>query len=323
MTMRVLLPLALAAGLASSMPAAASACERQGDGICDEPYIGTGLCPLNGDTPDCAAAQLWYGSDLEPIEAGGLFERAPAFLRLARNEIFARHGYLFQGADLVAFFSQRSWYRPGDAEVRLSPVETANVAAIKAEEDGQAAGRPHASGLPRPRAAFVAVAAFADGTQLEVENLNGTERQRLSGGPTGQVGERLVFADSREIWDLRQADGMVVLYSAWYDPNIVLRQPAMLAALDPVFESEETVGGERALRFRLDWQDDAGERLWRGFVWVTPDGIVLKGEADFRAYDGDLLYDGSVRFELRGLQRKAIDPSRFEKPDDLQVTYAG
>ncbi|WP_144555450.1 YARHG domain-containing protein [Bacillus sp. X1(2014)] len=54
-------------------------------------------------------------------------------LRLARNEIYARHGYLFKSEDLQTYFNQKSWYHE-DASydgVTLSEIEKSNVELIK------------------------------------------------------------------------------------------------------------------------------------------------------------------------------------------------
>jgi YARHG domain/TIR domain len=48
-------------------------------------------------------------------------------LRLARNEIYARHGRIFQDPRLTAHFSRYSWYAPTSTEVSLTPIEQANV----------------------------------------------------------------------------------------------------------------------------------------------------------------------------------------------------
>lgn len=61
-------------------------------------------------------------------------------LRLARNEIFARHGRRFTDPELQAYFDGKSWYSgtiASDAfDVKvLSQVEKDNVAALKAKED--------------------------------------------------------------------------------------------------------------------------------------------------------------------------------------------
>ncbi|WP_270816644.1 YARHG domain-containing protein [Hungatella effluvii] len=57
-------------------------------------------------------------------------------LRLARNEIYARHGYVFNSQDLKDYFSEKLWYRPDASfnESQLSSVEKDNVARIKSYE---------------------------------------------------------------------------------------------------------------------------------------------------------------------------------------------
>jgi hypothetical protein len=57
-------------------------------------------------------------------------------LRLARNEIYARHGFLFKSEDLQTYFNQKSWYQK-DASydgVTLSEIEKSNVDLIKSLE---------------------------------------------------------------------------------------------------------------------------------------------------------------------------------------------
>ncbi|MDG3087752.1 YARHG domain-containing protein [Vibrio hannami] len=55
-------------------------------------------------------------------------------LRLIRNEIFARHGYIFKSKDLSSYFSTKSWYSPNTTDVTLSTIETKNVKLIKSLE---------------------------------------------------------------------------------------------------------------------------------------------------------------------------------------------
>jgi protein containing caspase domain len=57
-----------------------------------------------------------------------------AELRLMRNTIYARHGYMFQSADLQEYFSQFDWYEPRlnvVTENDMSEIERKNVALIK------------------------------------------------------------------------------------------------------------------------------------------------------------------------------------------------
>jgi hypothetical protein len=55
-------------------------------------------------------------------------------LRLARNEVFARHGYVFDSEDLRIYFETRPWYRPRSKDVAISEIEKHNVTLIKARE---------------------------------------------------------------------------------------------------------------------------------------------------------------------------------------------
>ncbi|MGF6953462.1 putative nucleic acid-binding Zn-ribbon protein [Neobacillus sp. B4I6] len=57
-------------------------------------------------------------------------------LRIARNEIYARHGYVFKSQDLQAYFSSKSWYHPDPSfDGSLNEVEKENVDFIKVRED--------------------------------------------------------------------------------------------------------------------------------------------------------------------------------------------
>lgn len=67
-------------------------------------------------------------------------------LRVARNEIFARHGYPFGPAELKAYFAGQSWYRrsglpPGEINARLTSLEWQNAATIRRLEHGRL-GKP-------------------------------------------------------------------------------------------------------------------------------------------------------------------------------------
>lgn len=70
---------------------------------------------------------------LGPADVAGL---SPQQARLARNEIFARHGFRFKDPGLRSYFGQFSWYRPTSDSVELSAVEKANVALLKTAETG-------------------------------------------------------------------------------------------------------------------------------------------------------------------------------------------
>jgi len=57
-------------------------------------------------------------------------------LKIMRNEIFARHGYIFKTSEMKSYFSSQSWYhgRYEDVSSMLSDIEHKNVALIKSYE---------------------------------------------------------------------------------------------------------------------------------------------------------------------------------------------
>lgn len=79
---------------------------------------------------------LFPDSDRRELTREELAGLSAADLRLARNEIFARHGYDFQSEDLRNHFAGFSWYVPQgrDIDAKLSAVEKANIKAIRALE---------------------------------------------------------------------------------------------------------------------------------------------------------------------------------------------
>ena len=71
-----------------------------------------------------------------------------AFVRLLRNEIFARHGRVFKDKALQAYFSAMPWYKPNPAftESMLTPRELANAAILKKHEELIASGGSYPEG---------------------------------------------------------------------------------------------------------------------------------------------------------------------------------
>ncbi|MWC28009.1 YARHG domain-containing protein [Paenibacillus sp. MMS18-CY102] len=75
------------------------------------------------------------GSDTEAIKDEQISNLDARLLELARNEIYARHGYVFKREDLNAYFHTKSWYKE-DSEYRqeVSAVEKENLAQIQRYE---------------------------------------------------------------------------------------------------------------------------------------------------------------------------------------------
>lgn len=59
-------------------------------------------------------------------------------LRLLRNEIYARHAYIFKSEDLNKYFSQKRWYKPefDNIDLRLTSIDKQNLKRIKEFEEG-------------------------------------------------------------------------------------------------------------------------------------------------------------------------------------------
>jgi len=57
-------------------------------------------------------------------------------LRIMRNEIYARHGYIFKSQDLRDYFSAKDWYHPqySDVSSLLNTIEKRNVTFIQRHE---------------------------------------------------------------------------------------------------------------------------------------------------------------------------------------------
>jgi hypothetical protein len=58
-------------------------------------------------------------------------------LRIIRNEIYARYGYIFKSKDIELYFSSKKWYKPSKKNVDdyLSKIEENNIRLIKYTED--------------------------------------------------------------------------------------------------------------------------------------------------------------------------------------------
>ncbi|MCE2570537.1 YARHG domain-containing protein [Motilimonas eburnea] len=70
-------------------------------------------------------------SDIRLLEQAELMKYSQQELRLIRNEIFARHGFVFQSAELNEYFLKKPWYHPLADDAELTDVEAENVRLIK------------------------------------------------------------------------------------------------------------------------------------------------------------------------------------------------
>lgn len=87
-------------------------------------------------------AYILENSDREYISERTIRGLSDRELKLARNEIYARKGKIFDDRELREYFMSKSWYEgtihPDDfSEDMLSNVEKANVEMIRAEEESR------------------------------------------------------------------------------------------------------------------------------------------------------------------------------------------
>lgn len=94
------------------------------------PEIHASVAPTPSVTPRQSAkfeGFIFSDSDGRLLSRDEVARLSRNDLRIARNEIFARKGRLFQSPELRDYFSRFPWYRPLYQEVSLNPIEQANV----------------------------------------------------------------------------------------------------------------------------------------------------------------------------------------------------
>ena len=79
-------------------------------------------------------AELIPFSNTKQLQENDLIGLTKDQLKIARNEIFARHGYSFKSEYLKEHFAKYDWYKPTTKNVQLSKLETDNVKFIKSYE---------------------------------------------------------------------------------------------------------------------------------------------------------------------------------------------
>ncbi|MED0934262.1 YARHG domain-containing protein [Bacillus mobilis] len=78
---------------------------------------------------------IFPDSDIRKLTGADLTYLSKEQLKIARNEIYARHGHIFQTKDMQAYFSKQSWYRENPYFTgTLTSVESYNVELIKSRE---------------------------------------------------------------------------------------------------------------------------------------------------------------------------------------------
>jgi len=109
----------------------------------DDVQDGADVTEEPDNTEDTIASDVEYilpKSDKEKLTRADLEGLTKEQLRLARNEIYARHGMIFGVSDLDNYFATKSWYKPTipfkdfDNKVEMSIVEEQNIILIQQVE---------------------------------------------------------------------------------------------------------------------------------------------------------------------------------------------
>jgi YARHG domain len=120
-------------------PAAAPGANPVASNLAGAPAAGPAPAPAM-DPGGSSAEFILPQSDQNVLTPADLALLSAAQLRLARNEIYARHGRVFASADLRAYFGRQPWYRPSPGAVAtLSTVEQQNVALLQQAEQSRGA----------------------------------------------------------------------------------------------------------------------------------------------------------------------------------------
>jgi hypothetical protein len=98
-----------------------------------ESGVGSRLAPPALIFPD-SSTRLLATADLASLET--------VQLSLARNEIFARHGFIFNKVVYQAYFGRFEWYRPITRDVTLNAIERANVQLLQQAERARGGSQP-------------------------------------------------------------------------------------------------------------------------------------------------------------------------------------
>ncbi len=88
------------------------------------------------NTVSSSIAGIWPETSQRYLHYSDIANLNPYELKIMRNEIFARHGYIFNTKEMAQYFNQQSWYKPISRNVtsKLNSIEKSNIEFIKSYE---------------------------------------------------------------------------------------------------------------------------------------------------------------------------------------------
>jgi hypothetical protein len=90
----------------------------------------------DNDAKDTDIAGLYPQASARLLTHDDLVSMSKRELKIMRNEIFARHGYIFKTTETQKYFNSQPWYQPKyhDVSHLLTPIEQKNIKLIKQYE---------------------------------------------------------------------------------------------------------------------------------------------------------------------------------------------
>ncbi|MEQ9813232.1 MAG: YARHG domain-containing protein [Azospirillaceae bacterium] len=317
----ILLLMAILTGRPDDAPAQDNSCVYAGDGICQAwPFAELErFCVPGTDHGDCRGREVLFGSDIELVEPERLIGQTPAWLRLARNEIFARHGAFFRSDDLAAFFATRDWYARDPGVVSLTPVEQANVATIQ-EVEAAPFGPISDAGWPTPTSTWTATLVIAGRDPLPV--FGSPTTLRLGAPGADEVTFVNLTAGMLHIQDGDEGIGV----GLGAVPDVIYPTPGWLADMGAVVArvGDRPEGRVFAVRGAPDWAD--GAVTVEGRLTVNTDGVVVDGSFGWRWQEccgGETTEWIENAFRLEDFAPHSVDPTLFVPDRRVDWVYPG
>ena len=149
-----------------------------------------------------------------------------------------------------------------------------------------------------------------DGRQIETEVHHAKNKERISAQVQGVELELVMRYDRRLMWQ------MTPMFSLAGETDIsAMDTPANIRVLKRERVGEETIAGQRATKYRLQYQTRGGAKR-EGFYWQNAAGVHVKSRFAVQDPDGKTR---QVELELRNLRVGPQAAELFEVPQDYRV----
>jgi len=264
-----------------------------------------------------------------PLTLVDLQDKTSEELDIMRNEIYARHSYIFRGSSLKRYFQQQPWYSPKYERVdtMLSAVEYANIDLILAQNKEKSR---ESTDAPAP----VDEKYRQSPTEKNLKALPepGMVKTGKDTGPTANPGEvyfdfgifaleEKTYADAQHNFERAlqlEPDNPQYLYylGKTYFEQAELEQA--LAYMLRAWEADPELGGLQydlaLLHFKMEHFTEAAD-LFQGLVGKEPDNVMAK------------YYAGFSFFKLKAYAKAAVNfVAAAEKSPSIKINgsyYAG